>query len=280
IFDEGVYRGSVGLFRDITREKRVDAAKSDFMSFASHQLRTPLTAIRWALGRLRRAMPLEEPHYRELLGLVDAAHRGAKSMAETINTMLSIARIEAGTVSLTVAEVRLRSLLQQVKDTLKAECAQRKQRILFRCPSVLKLRTDPKLLGEVAMNLLSNAVKYSPEGTTIAIEASVSNTRVRLDIHDEGYGIPRHEQDKVFDKFYRGENAVRALAEGTGLGLYLVSLLVRTLQGKVMFVSREGKGTTFTVILPRRLPAADVFGQAVSVHSGHAHPPGPDPVRG
>ncbi|MFA6038805.1 MAG: PAS domain S-box protein [Candidatus Peribacteraceae bacterium] len=256
IFDEGVFRGNVGVFRDITRERRIDAAKSDFMSFASHQLRTPLTAIRWALGRLRRALPPEANRSKELVELVEAAHRGAKNMAETINTMLSIARIEAGTVSLTVSEVRLRSLLQQVKGTFEQECAQRNQTVIIRCPPALKIHTDLKLFSEVAVNLLSNAVKYSPEGTRITIVAHTSRKGMRLDIHDQGYGIPGHEQDRIFGKFYRGENAVRTLAEGTGLGLYLVSLLVRTLQGKVTFVSKERKGSTFTVVLPLRLPQA------------------------
>jgi PAS domain S-box-containing protein len=249
VYDGDAFRGMMFAYRDITKEKRIDAAKSDFMSFASHQLRTPLTAIRWALGRMRRDLDPSSQTYQ----LTDAAFRAAKNMAETINTMLSISRIEGGIVSLSVSEFPLRKIMKEVTDLVAEERRRRKQRLHLRCPQKLAIGTDAKLFKEVLLNLVTNAIKYSPENASVRICASQSSEGVRIEVEDEGFGIPADEQDKIFGKFYRGANAVRALTEGSGLGLYLVSLLVSTLQGKISFVSREGKGSTFTLILPASL---------------------------
>jgi len=249
VFDAGVFRGQIIMYRDITREKHVDTAKSDFMSFASHQLRTPLTAIRWALGRMRRVLLSEDPAHRSLLPLLDAAHRGTRSMADTINTMLSISSIEAGAVSLAVSEVRLHAFLRGLRESFRAELAVRRQRFVIHCAPSTRIWTDPRLLKEVLANIISNAIKYSPAKSEISVDVSHKGQLVAIAIKDRGHGIPAHEWDRVFQKFFRGEHAMQTLAEGSGLGLYLVSLLVQKLQGKVAFVSTRG-GTTFTVQLP------------------------------
>ncbi|MDD4319397.1 MAG: ATP-binding protein [Candidatus Peribacteraceae bacterium] len=250
VFDHGVFRGHVVVYRDITREKKIDAAKSDFMSFASHQLRTPLTAVRWALSRLKKSFP---PEQESAASLLNAAHLAAKNMAETINTMLSVSRIEAGTVSLALSDIRLHALLLEVRDSFRADIRQRKQRVIVRCPVSLRLRSDAKLLKEILSNILSNALKYSPERSAIDLIVTTGRDRVRLEVRDRGFGIPAHEREKIFGKFYRGENAVQALSEGSGLGLYLVSLLLRKLRGDIAVASEEGKGTVFTLSFPRVL---------------------------
>ncbi len=249
IFEKDVFHGHIAVYRDISREKRVDAAKSDFMSLASHQLRTPLTAVRWALGRLRKEMDPSSESAR----LMSAAQKAVRGMAETINTMLSISRFEAGTIPLNTTEIPLVTFLQELSDTLQEELAARHQRLMVNCPSSSYIVTDRRLLTEVLLNLIINAINYSPEHTCITVNVLQGEEEVYLEVKDQGYGIPAHEQNRVFQKFFRGENAVQALADGSGLGLYLVSLLVRKLQGTVKFSSQEGKGTTFTVTLPANI---------------------------
>jgi signal transduction histidine kinase len=249
IFDKDVYRGYLLLYRDITQEKRVDTSKSEFMSLASHQLRTPLTTIRWTLGRLERRLggkiADQEQH------LLREGKRAAIRMADTIDTMLAISRIEAGKVKLDISYVPLCQLVQDLTMEFHEEQKRKRQSIVLKCPEDIEMQTDRKFLQEILMNLLSNALKYTPEKGTIGITVSEETEAIRIDVADSGYGIPMHQQEKIFSKFFRGDNIIHYDTNGTGLGLYLVFLLTRILRGHIGFLSEEGKGTTFTLKLPK-----------------------------
>ena len=248
IHDGGLFRGQLFLYRDVTKERRIDASKSEFMSLASHQLRTPLTAIRWSFGRLQKNLSghigeLEESILRDG---VTAAGR----MADTIDTMLQISRLQAGQVPVTSTKVPLSAFLRQMASAYDAERAQKEQELSIDCPEDLCVYTDPQLLREVVGNLLSNACKYTPEKGSVRLCGVQHGHKIHIDVHDSGYGIPQHQQQSVFKKFFRGDNIVSKDPNGTGLGLYLVSLIVRLLGGTISFESFEGRGTTFTVLLP------------------------------
>jgi len=245
---DGNIIGAISIFRDITQERRVDRAKSEFMSLASHQLRTPLTGIRWSFGRLEKM----------LLGSIDPkAQRmlrqgriSAENMSSTIDTMLQIARIESGQMQLEKSQAPLTDLLEQVLSTFRDECRTRCQSLTVLCPKNLSLPTDPKLLKEILENLLSNAVKYTPAGGLIHVNVKKRTQDIVIEVRDSGYGIPAHQQNKIFTRFFRGDNVVIKDTKGTGLGLYLVMHLVKLLEAEISFVSKEGKGTTFTISLP------------------------------
>lgn len=247
IFDHGVFRGHLALYRDVTRERRMDATKSEFMALASHQLRTPLTSIRWALGRLERLLGKRNDRR---LHLLHEARNAAVRMTETINTMLAISRIEAGKITLARTEISLHDFLRSLEQQYQDECVKRSQTFSLRCSDQLRLTTDAHFLKEIIQNLLSNAIKYTPDGGTITVSASLEDGLVMIDVTDTGYGIPVHQQERIFSKFFRGDNIVDKEMDGTGLGLYLVYLLSEMLGGAISFVSEEGKGSTFTLRLP------------------------------
>jgi two-component system, OmpR family, phosphate regulon sensor histidine kinase PhoR len=250
IYDDEKFRGQLFLYRDVTKERRVDASKSEFMSLASHQLRTPLTAIRWSLGRLQKNLSGQIARLEDQL-LTDSVVAAGR-MSETINTMLQISRLQADQVVVNSTEIKLHPYLHEIAHTVEAECALKQLKLTVECPEDLALKTDPQLLIEVLSNLLSNACKYTPEHGTLRLCAFPSGHTIELIVQDSGYGIPLHQQQSVFKKFFRGDNVVSKDPDGTGLGLYLVSLIVRLLDGSIRFESREGRGTTFTVVLPAR----------------------------
>jgi PAS domain S-box-containing protein len=249
LFVAGRYTGQLFLYRDITREKRIDATKSEFMSLASHQLRTPLTTMRWSFGRLSRSLQgrMNISEERLLLEAKSAAGR----MAHTIDTMLAISRVEAGKISLEVTEIKLGNTINEVRTECLEEYTRKRQMFTIDCPPGLFVHTDQYVFKEIIRNLFTNAIKYTPEGGSIHVRVAALHQHVQIDISDTGYGIPTHQQEKIFSKFFRGDNIVQRDTEGTGLGLYLVFLLVKLLGATVFFRSEEGKGTTFTLLLSR-----------------------------
>ena len=255
IFDKGAYRGYLLLYRDITQEKRIDASKSEFMSLASHQLRTPLTTIRWVLGRLERRLkgqigPQDERLVRE-------GKNATMRMAETIDTMLGISRIEAGKVKLDISQLQLCPLLEGLVLEFKEEEKRRHQTLTLECNPDILLETDEKLLREILSNLVSNAVKYTPEHGAIRVIVREEQDDICIAVSDTGLGIPAHQHEKIFTKFFRGENVLQHDTNGTGLGLYLVYLLTRILHGDISFASEEGKGTTFSLRMPKQFTQRD-----------------------
>jgi PAS domain S-box-containing protein len=250
IFENGKFHGNLTLYRDVTQERRIDATKSEFMSLASHQLRTPLTAVRWTLGRLEksladRALPFEKH-------LLEEGRKGAIRMTQTIDTMLQISRIEAGTVQIRPVEIELEAFIKEVIALQENDMRSKQQDIRIDCPDRLRIETDISFLQEILSNLFSNAVKYTPPKGDIRVKVQAMHGSVRIDVSDTGYGIPEHQQVKIFRKFFRGDNVVSRDTEGTGLGLYLASLMTHLLDGTLSFRSKEGEGTTFTLVLPLR----------------------------
>ncbi len=248
---DGESRGLVFLFRDVTHEKRIDAAKSEFMSLASHQLRTPLTTVRWALGRLNKS---EQQLSETQRGMLSAAKNATQLMAETINAMLTISRIEAGQIDVKREAVDLRRLVEDIRLESQPEFAWKEQAFVVEAPQRMEVRTDMQLLKEVLSNLIRNAFKYTDEKGRVSVRVSQDRERVRIDIEDTGVGIPLHQQDRVFQKFFRADNAISKEPDGTGLGLYLVSITVSLLGGSITFSSEEGRGTVFSVFLPYDSP--------------------------
>ena len=249
ITDHGKPRGHLFLYRDVTRERRIDASKSEFMSLASHQLRTPLTAIRWALGRLGRSMEANDPR----TSTIESARTATANMADTINTMLLISHLEAGNLHLELKSFSVCTFLHEIKTFNGAYFKKRDQKFTVQCHSALRLQSDKKILSEILQNLISNAIKYTPREGKISIKARQGKKKTLvLQVADTGFGIPQYQQDKVFSKFFRADNVLQEITEGNGLGLYLVSSLVRLLNGKITFKSQENKGTVFTLILPLR----------------------------
>jgi PAS domain S-box-containing protein len=249
IMDEEAPVFLVNIHHDITRRKREEVAKSDFVSIASHQLRTPLTTMRWTLEMFRKGKAGSITDKQK--ELMNDAYQCSLHMAETISSMLMLSKIEAGKLSPQPSEVNLQTLLEEVKDSQKAAHIEKKQEIRIQCFEDPVAYADPALLREVIMNLLSNAIKYTPNGSSISVTAkNQANDSVLIEVSDTGYGIPQKQHNQVFTKFFRADNIINLPESGTGLGLHLAYSLVELLQGKISFLSKENTGTTFSISLP------------------------------
>ena len=239
----------VGIERDITHEKEVDRMKTEFISLASHQLRTPLSAIKWyaemlLTGDAGKLKP-------EQLKFVDDINLSNQRMIELVNTLLNISRIESGRIIIEPKPTDLKEIINSVVSEFKPKLKEKDQKIIVNInPNLPKINCDPKLIFEVYKNLISNAIKYSRQKGEIEIFISSDKDSVVNQITDEGYGIPKKDESKVFSKFYRGENILKVETEGTGLGLYLTKSIIESSGGKIWFKSEENKGTTFWFNLP------------------------------
>ena len=247
IFTGNTRTGAVEVFRDSTKEKEIEKAKSEFMSIASHQLRTPLTAIRWALSSLKRENLPEEQRK-----LVSTAHETSTHMAGTIRRMLMISHLEEGGTDPDIAEVDLPKVLEKVSRLHDAHRQRNGLELAIECPQDLRIHTDSQLLLEILDNLLSNAYKYTPSGGKVSVRVTQEEEMIRIDVADTGYGIPKEEQQKIPEKFFRASNIASPAAAGTGIGLYMVYNIVRLIGGSISFVSEENKGTVFTLLFPSK----------------------------
>jgi PAS domain S-box-containing protein len=244
--------GAIEVFRDITLEEEIDRMKSEFISLASHQLRTPLSAIKTyshmlADGYMGDVTPAQK---KSLRTIISATNR----MNELISTLLNITRIESGTIAITPKAVHLERAAEEVIKDLSLAASEKSIGLslnkLGQTGTIVK--TDNLIIKEVISNLVSNAIKYTSDDGVVRVEVRGRARDVMLSVTDNGWGIPASAQDQVFSKFFRATNIVKRETTGTGLGLYLVKGLLDQLGGKIWFESIEGKGTTFFFTLPKQ----------------------------
>ncbi len=237
------------VFHDISVEKAIDEAKTEFVSLAAHQLRMPLTAIRW---------------YAELLTMEDAGslntdqksyiseiYQSNSRMINLVNQLLSVSRIRLGTFKIDPKPMDLDKIVESVIAELKPEIVKKNMHVVKDYGADLEMTSvDPDLLHVILQNLISNAIKYTPEKGTVTISIS-TNMEFTISVSDTGYGIPKHDSDKIFTQLYRAENIKGRDVEGTGLGLYMVKTIVDQVGGVISFNSEENKGTTFRITFPK-----------------------------
>lgn len=243
--------GAVEVFRDITKEREIDRAKTEFVSLASHQLRTPLSTINWYTEMILAgdAGVITEKQQRYL----EEIYRGNQRMVELVNALLNVSRIELGTFSVAPEIINLAALARVAIDEQKPQIKERRLRLIPEFEEKIpKINADPNLIQIIFQNLLSNAVKYTPDKGTVrfAVSLDTAKKNILITVTDTGYGIPKHQQDRVFKKLFRADNVRERDTEGTGLGLYIVKSIVEHSGGKIWFKSEENKGTTFWVTLP------------------------------
>lgn len=261
----GNIQGVIVVFRDVSREYELDKAKTEFVSLASHQLRTPLAAINWYgemllsndAGKLNKA---QREYAQEI-------QDGNRRMVELVNALLDVSRLDLGKLTNQPPQpVNIAELVGSLEKELHSSIAEKHlhlgKRLTAGLPPVV---ADPKLLRMIIQNLLSNAVKYTPAKGEVSIvlrraaPEEVAAAHLRSDqphwlfsVKDSGYGIPKEQQGRIFGKLFRADNVQRMNVEGTGLGLYIVKEVAEKLGGRVWFDSVESAGSTFYVVLPFR----------------------------
>jgi len=261
---EGKVIGTIEVFRDITREKEIDRAKSEFVSLASHQLRTPPTSMNWYLEMLLKedVGPLNSKQNDYL----NEVYENNKRMISLINGLLNVSRMEMGTLEVDPQHTDIPRLVADVVRELQPHIAARQMRLTQHMPAQLSAFLDPKLFVIILANLLSNAIKYTPIGGSIDVTIgekkrgeklglrAIRADSLTVTVSDTGFGIPKGQQDKIFTKLFRADNVKVKDTDGTGLGLYLVKLIVDHSQGELWFDSEEDKGTAFFIALPLQAP--------------------------
>lgn len=233
---------------DITKQKEVDKAKTEFVSLASHQLRTPISAMKWNIELLKTsglhgATDGERAY-------VDKIEHGLERMDALVADFLSVSKLELGTLTPQYESVAFDAFMHTVLDEHAKQAAHRNITIERAWDTDETITTDTHLLSMAIGNLVSNAIKYTPEGGMVRIGSFHEGKNRIVTVSDTGMGIPLDEQSRVFTKIFRAQNARTQVPDGTGLGLYIVHEAVKVLGGNISFVSKEGEGTTFTVVLP------------------------------
>jgi len=247
-FADGLNGELLVSLMDITRQKEVDIAKTEFVTLASHQLRTPIAAVRWNLELLEASQlnlsAAEKLYYFKV-------NRNVERLASLVNDFLHVSKLELGTFASAPQEVDITAFIENTIEEFDKSIQDKKITIETSFdPEGLKPELDPRLLRIVLDNLVSNAVKYTrPEGT-IRIAYKASKKNLILTVSDNGIGIPVDELSNMFNRFYRASNAEHQHAEGTGLGLYIIKKAVKMMAGDVSVDSALDKGATFTVKLP------------------------------
>ena len=251
----------VGIERDITKEREIDKTKTEFVSLASHQLRTPLSSVNWYTEMLLDgdAGPINDDQKNYLTEI----YTGNQRMVGLVNSLLNVSRLDLGTFAVEPSPVNVEetaeSVVHELKPTVTKKHLTLKESYGKNMPQFL---ADQKLLRIIFQNLLSNAVKYTPESGVVMLDIrvvqkgstfggkAVTEESLAISVTDTGIGIPTAQADKIFTKLFRADNAAESEAEGTGLGLYIIRSIADQSGEKIWFESQEGKGSTFYVLFP------------------------------
>jgi signal transduction histidine kinase len=244
--EDGDYRGRITLLHDVTRERELDRMKSDFVSTAAHELRTPLSTILGYTELMLIQSDQSREHFSEYLQLIQDK---AENLAQIVGDLLDISRIEAGEgLQLSFERCDLEKICRHVVEEFSIDL--RGHRFFTDFPKEpILIEADRYALIQVLENIIGNAIKYSPGGGEIRLAGEVEGGVCRLSISDTGLGVQPGHLDRVFEKFYRVD-ATNTAISGTGLGLTIVKYLVEAHRGTVRLESQPAKGTTVRLELP------------------------------
>jgi len=242
--------GLLFVFVDVTEVRRLESLRRDFVANASHELRTPVAAVRSATETLQSGALEDPPAAIRFLDIID---RNAQRLQSLVEDMLELSKLESNEFKLKRERVELGSVVPIVLALFRERAEKKGVRLTAELsPDASAVEGDPRALEHVLSNLVDNAVKYCPPGTRVLVSASrLDDERVRLVVSDTGPGIPPEHLPRVFERFYRVDAGRSRELGGTGLGLSIVKHMVEAMRGKVAVESEVGKGSTFTVSLPR-----------------------------
>ncbi len=239
----------VGIERDVTKERAIDKSKSEFVSLASHQLRTPLSAINWYTEMLMdedvgKLNTKQRDYLKEI-------YNSSKRMTDLVGSLLNVSRIDLGTFAIEPKPTDIVEIVKSVIKELSHQIKKKKQKIKEEYDTKIGLlNVDPNLMRIVFQNLISNSVKYTPPSGEVDVKIKKEGDDIIVSVSDTGYGIPKSQQSRIFEKFFRADNVREIETDGNGLGLYMVKEIVEKSGGSIRFESEENKGTKFFVSIP------------------------------
>jgi PAS domain S-box-containing protein len=246
----GQVAGRIFAFRDISADRYVEEMKSDFVSAVSHELRSPLTSIYgFAETLLRQDVLFGEEERRTFLGYIASE---SERLTAIVDALLNVARLDSGDLQVTINAVDVSSVVSEAVSSAEEAAGANGHRFVVELPpEPVTAEADRDKLRQILGVLLDNALKYSPDGGTVTVAARCGDERVEIEVADEGIGIPAHEQERIFRKFYRAEGGTGPRGTGgTGLGLFIARGLVLAMGGRIWVTSAEGQGARFAFELP------------------------------
>jgi len=247
----GQIAGKIYTLRDVSADRFVEQAKSDFVSSISHELRAPLTSIYgFAETLLRRGELFDDIQRRTFLSYIASE---SERLTGIVDALLDVAELDSGDLEVDLATIDVGNIVREVVESERSESASGQGNehsfVVDLSDEPLSAEADRDKLRRVLVSLVDNAVKFSPSGGTVSVAGQKRSGAIELRVRDEGVGIPEEERERIFRKFYRGSSSV--LSGGTGLGLFISRGLVTAMGGRIWVESVEGEGSTFTLELPR-----------------------------
>jgi len=244
------HSGSLIIVHDITREKAIERMKTEFVSIAAHQLRTPLSAIKWALSLLLEGDVGELSA--EQKSFISKSYESNERMIILINDLLDVARIEEGRYVYKLVPAKLENLAQAALSACKEIAAKRNIKLEYLKPTqaLPEIMIDAEKIAITIQNLIENAIKYTPPNGQVTVSLKYDIDKVELSVKDTGVGVSPEQQNRLFTKFFRASNVMRMETDGTGLGLFIAKNIIEAHGGKIWCQSKENEGSTFSFSLP------------------------------
>lgn len=240
--------GLIAVFVDVTDVRRLETLRRDFVANVSHELRTPVTAVLSAAETLRGAAAKDPEAFSRFVGIIE---RNAERLQRLIEDLLDLSRIESREFKLAPTEFPLLPFTQHVLGLFRERAEKKKISLVLDIPAELSLFADKRALEQIQTNLIDNAVKYCPDGSSVTVRGRLDGDDTLVIIEDTGGGIDAHHLPRLFERFYRVDAGRSREVGGTGLGLAIVKHLAEAMGGAISVTSTVGRGTAFTVRLPR-----------------------------
>jgi PAS domain S-box-containing protein len=247
IEDSGLITGFSTIARDITQSKELERRKDEFISIASHELKTPVTSLKGFLQILQNTLKDQEKPAYYLSKMKDQIDR----LTMLINDLLDVSKIQSGKLELKKEKFVINDLINEVKDDL--EYIFDDHKIIFRAKKRIIVNADRYRLNQVLINLLSNAIKYSPKAEEVKILVRSNKDKLVVQVKDQGIGISKKDLTKIFEPFYQADNTIRQSFAGLGLGLHITKEIIDRHNGEIWVESEKGKGSTFSFSIPKKI---------------------------
>ncbi|WP_020007007.1 two-component system histidine kinase PnpS [Salinicoccus albus] len=242
-------KGVIIVLHDITDIRRLEKMRSDFVANVSHELKTPVTSVHGFAETLLAGGVQDEETTKQFLQII---HDESQRLDRLIRDLLNLSRIERQEMPLNIEEVEMTALIQETAETLQGSLESKNTNLLLpQEDKAVTLEGDRDRIRQVILNLIANSINYTSEGGTVEVDLRENMNEIKLIVADNGMGIPEESLPRIFERFYRVDKARSRHSGGTGLGLAIVKHLIESHQGRIEIQSREGEGTTITVILPK-----------------------------